>query len=207
MTPIWAHPIWDAYTSHRDVNQLREDVLTTPWYRTPMTVDDSLLVRAIQGCDVAASKTLIQLGESPALPTDDGFTLLHIAVDVAHDKNQSDDALELIEHLLRCDADPNVLGIDGTPLHRAVGAGLDAVAEVLLRHGADIEARALVDGEMTPLMHAALMGQPETVRWLLKAGADATARCAPYMGNLTTEELVEKQNAERANAVLNVLRS
>ena len=207
MNPNWSNPIWDEYQTHRDVDQLRNDVLTTPWYRPPLKVDDSLLLRAVETCDVLAATKLMELGESPALPTDDGFTILHTAVDVAHDKNQSHAALELVDVLLQRDADPNVQGIDGTPLHRAAGAGLAAVADLLLRNGADIEARTLVDGEVTPLMHAALMGQPDMVRYLLRAGADTTARCAPYMGSLTAEELVEEQNAESATAVLIALRS
>jgi ankyrin repeat protein len=206
MTPVWTHPIWNTYQSHGDVDQLREDVLTTPWYRTPLKLDDSLLVRAVESCDVAAVKVLIELGESPALPTSDGFPALHIAVDEAYDKDESPDALELVGTLLQHGADPNVHGNDGTSLHRAAGGGLVAVVDVLLRHGADIEARTRVDGELTPLMHAALMNQPNMVRHLLKNGADASARCAEYMGHLTTAELVEKQDGEKATVILSVLR-
>ncbi len=206
MSPTWSHPIWDAYQSQGNLNCLREDVLTTPWYRLPATVDDSLLVRAVECCDVGAAKVLMELGETPSLPTDDGFTIIHTAVDVAHEKKESQDSLQLIESLLEFGADPNVQGADGTPLHRAVGWGLTDVAELLLRHGANIEVRTLIDGELTPLMYAAMMGQPESVRCLLKHGADTRARCAAYCDNLTVEELVENQNAESAELILAILR-
>ena len=71
MKSNWFNPIWDAYVSHRDVDALRQDVLTTPWYRPPTKTSESLLERAIISCDSAAVHTLIELGESPALPEDD----------------------------------------------------------------------------------------------------------------------------------------
>lgn len=179
---------------------------TTAWYRTPLKLDESLLVRAVESSDVGAVKVLIELGESPALLASDGFTTLHIAVDKAYDKHESPDALELIDTLLQHGGDPNTHGMDGTSLHRAAGFGLVAVVDQLLRHGADIEARMLVDGELTPLMHAALMKQPNMVRHLLKHGADASARCAAYMGHLTTAELVKKQDGEKATVLLSILR-
>lgn len=204
MADCWSNPIWDAYRSHRDTDQLRLDLVTTPWYRTPQNVAESLLVRAIECCDVAAAKLLMELGEKPDLPADDGFTLLHTAVDTARDY-PSQEALKLIICLLQSGASPNIHGIDGTPLHRAAGSGLTAVIHVLLQYDADIEARTLIDGEMTPLMHAALMDQPESVRHLLQAGADPSARCAAYRGNLTAAELVRNQNSAGSAVVLEIL--
>jgi ankyrin repeat protein len=207
MTSICPDPIWDAYQSHRDVDLLREDVLSTPWYRTPVKANGSLLERAVAYCDQTAVNVLIELGESPNLPCDDGFPLLHTAVDAAHEKNQSQDSLDIIDSLLQHNASPNALGMDGTALHRAVGFGLVAVTDLLLQHRANIEARTLVDGELTPLMHSALMGQPEMVRFLLKMGADPSARCTEYAGSLTAAELVGQLDAEKFSAVLNALRS
>ena len=54
---------------------------------------------------------------------------------------------------------------------------------------------------------ATISGDVSALDAALKAGADPAARCAAYMGNLTTEELVEKQNAESATAILNILLS
>ncbi|MDB5338294.1 MAG: hypothetical protein JWN70_3913 [Planctomycetaceae bacterium] len=204
MVDLWSNPIWDAYRSHGDIDQLRLDLVTTPWYRTPQNVDESLLVRAIACCDVAAAKLLMELGEKPDLPADDGITLLHTAVDMARN-NPSPEALQLIICLLQNGGDPNIQGVDGTPLHRAAGFGLIAVIDALLQFDVDVEARTLIDGEMTPLMHAALMEQPEAVRHLLQAGADPSTRCATYWGNLTAAELVRKQNSAGSPVILEIL--
>ena len=61
---------------------------------------------------------------------------------------------------------------DGTPLHRAAGTGVIDAVRILLAHGANLDARMLVDSELTPLMHAVLMQQPQMVRFLLDAGAN-----------------------------------
>jgi len=180
-------PIWDNYLAHRSLDSLREDILTYPWYQPPEKADESLLLRAIQGRDAGAAVLLIAMGESPLLPASDGFTLLHTAVDaVSHAeiglKRDSveiaprvDAALAVLRALLDGGADPNVMGADGTPLHRAAGSGIVESARMLLAYGADIEARMLIDGELTPLLHAAMMGQPQMVRFLLDSGANRSA--------------------------------
>jgi hypothetical protein len=77
--------------------------------------------------------------------------------------------------------------IDATPLHLVVTMGLTNVAEVLLRHGAAIEAkmqRALGHGkppaeqysEMTALHLAAMEGHTNIVEMLLEHGADQHAQ-------------------------------
>jgi hypothetical protein len=77
--------------------------------------------------------------------------------------------------------------IDATPLHLVVTMGLTSVAEVLLRHGAAIEAkmqRALGAGkppaehyaEMTPLHLAAMEGHTNIVEMLIDHGADRNAK-------------------------------
>merc|ERR1712146_297134 len=77
--------------------------------------------------------------------------------------------------------------IDATPLHLVVTMGKADVAEVLLKHGADFEAkmrRALGSSkppeehytEMTPLHLAAMEGHTNIVEMLLARGADKSAR-------------------------------
>lgn len=77
--------------------------------------------------------------------------------------------------------------IDATPLHLVVTMGKANVAEILLRHGADFEAkmrRALGSSkppeeqyaEMTPLHLAAMEGHTNIVEMLLARGADKDAR-------------------------------
>ena len=212
MNSIWESWIWDNYQAHRDLNELRDDILTTPWYyRKPEKLKDSLLLCAVLCDDSAAVKLLIELGEGPNLPDDAGSPILHVAVQQAEESADSDRAavIEVIETLLRHGADPNTLGMDGTALHRAAGWGLIDVARTLLKCGADIEARALTDGELTPLMHAALVDQPGMVRFLLQAGANRTALSAPSLvdkGGKTAEELVLAQNTSTAPSIIQILR-
>jgi len=76
--------------------------------------------------------------------------------------------------------------IEATPLHFVVTMGMAIVAEALLRHGADVEARmerSLGPGkpptehyaEMTPLHLAAMEGHTNIVEMLLDCGADRNA--------------------------------
>jgi hypothetical protein len=193
MTALWTDPIWESYLSHRDINQLRDDVLTAPWRTSQDRAEDSLLMRAICIGDLPAVVALLSVGESASRQATGGFSFLHTAVDLAADSRTSlkrDDALEILRTLLRHGADPNVQGMDGTPLHRAAGAGCVEALRVLIEHGADIEARMLTDGEATPLIHAILMAQRAAIEFLLEAGADRHARCPGYYGNQTAEELI-----------------
>jgi hypothetical protein len=63
-----------------------------------------------------------------------------------------------------------------TPLHAAAHLGHLEIAELLLRHGADVNARG--DGGDTPLHEAANNGHVEVVELLLKHGADIEAEDA-----------------------------
>jgi ankyrin repeat protein len=203
-------PIWRCYLEHRDLDQLRDEVPSTPWYKSPEEAGDSLLMRAVEQGDAGAAKVLMALGESPSLPARDGFTFLHKAIDTvsaAEAGAKRDAALEVIVALLTGGADPNVQGVDGAPLHRAAGAGLIEAARMLLAHGANIEARMRTDGELTPLMHAASMNQPAMVRYLLDAGADRLAISGPSLVDaaLTLPGLLAKRKVSHANEILDML--
>ncbi len=61
-----------------------------------------------------------------------------------------------------------------TPLHIAATAGQSEITELLLKEGADIQARSM--SEKTPLHKAVFFGQFDTVKLLVEKGADVNAR-------------------------------
>ena len=65
--------VWDQYQAHGDVEMLREDILTSPWYQEPDDANDCLLMRAIEAFDVKAVRMLLSMGESPSKPFRGGF--------------------------------------------------------------------------------------------------------------------------------------
>lgn len=94
-------------------------------------------------------------------------------------------------------ADPSLVharGGDGKqPLHFARNI---QVAEILLDHGADIDARD-IDHESTPAQH--LIGDhPEVARYLVERGAKTDLFLSAALGNL---ELVEKHLAEQPHLI------
>ncbi|MBS0203525.1 MAG: ankyrin repeat domain-containing protein [Planctomycetes bacterium] len=212
-------PIWDNYLKHRNLELLREDILSYPWYEPPQTADESLLMRAVEHNDVGAVQLLLSMGENPNLPALDGFTFLHQAVDHAADVGAvpKDDCVEtaprpaaevaVLIALLEGGADPNTQGMDGTPLHRAAGSGDVRSARILLGYGADIEARMLVDGELTPLQHAALFGHVQMVQFLLDSGAkrSAMSRASPSEPPMTLCELLKAWKVANVDKILAIL--
>lgn len=177
--------IWGNYEQHHDLEVLREGVLTSPWYVTPVSTECSLIEWAVDSRDAAAVRLLNSLGESVNLPAHLGFTLLHTAVDVLSntvDPNERVKAVEVLETLLQLGANPNVQGVDGTSLHRAAGSGDIDAARLLVQYGADLGARTLVDGEVTPIEHAKLMNVASMVDYLIhQAPKDAAA--SGHFGN------------------------
>ncbi|WP_010584090.1 ankyrin repeat domain-containing protein [Schlesneria paludicola] len=204
--------IWGGYKLHEDVESLREEILTSPWYEQPSDADDSLLRLAIGATDLEAVRMLLSIGERPSVPSKDGSSLLHQAVDHVSGSStlrERDRALAILASLLDYGADPNVYGMDGSPLHRAAGAGCIDAAQILLSHGANIEMRTLVDGERTPLIHAALMQQPKMVRFLLSAGAskNTAISCTLTDGPTTLQEVLTKENTPVSKDILSALNS
>lgn len=84
-----------------------------------------------------------------------------------------------VEWMLKFGADPNGRAARGSgpnrapPIARAVHRGYLKVARVLLRYGASTDAR--FDGNTTPLMAAAQVGNSDGVRLLIDNGAEVNA--------------------------------
>ncbi len=79
---------------------------------------------------------------------------------------------EMVEVILKAGADVNARGKEGfTALHDAALSGNVGAVQILLDHGADINATDR-DSGATPLYMAATMGREEVVNLLLEKGAD-----------------------------------
>jgi hypothetical protein len=80
-----------------------------------------------------------------------------------------------------------------TPLHYAAASGDEAIARLLIKRGAKVDALSPpASGGMTPLMMAAREGHPDMVAFLTEKGAN------PRLKN--TEDLTAAQIAERGKA-------
>jgi ankyrin repeat protein len=122
---------------------------------------------------------------------------------------------EVVSTLLAAGADPEASQerIKWTPLHSAVFARRNDIAQMLLDAGASIEARLEYAG-LTSLMMAVLVGDVEGVKLLLRFGCDTEVRClngldaAELAAGLGEDEILEllggekRQDVEAFNAEL-----
>ena len=126
------------------------------------------------------------LDEPDAEPIDqrsgDGFTALHLAAFFGR--------LRAAQELLDRGADPSAWAsgrVRVQPLHGAVSAGHEAVARLLVEHGADPDQPQ--DGGFTPLHAAAQNGLTRLCDFLIAHGADPQALTADI---LTPADLAER---------------
>jgi len=104
-----------------------------------------------------------------------------------------DCAPEIITAFINGGADVNSLLGDSerTPLHIAVWLSNQKVASVLIKAGADIDARDCQG--MTPLIFACQVGfKPEMITILLKAGADPSLTC--YAGKTAFDYVQQNES-------------
>jgi ankyrin repeat protein len=97
-----------------------------------------------------------------------GLMALHAASDNNH--------TQAVQCLLDADSTPahvDAQGSEGTPLHMACLKGREQVVPLLIKAGADVNART--PAERTPLHQAAISGHKTIVQQLLAAGADPGA--------------------------------
>lgn len=135
--------------------QARSSVLLDPIYMKDVTVEEL--------------KELIDGGESPFITNAEGMTPLHLLAGVNENP-------EMIKTLVNygLDVNANDTSKEWTPLHMAMQNPNSAVVEMLIRCGANVNARS--ETGITPLMGAAFYRNLETVEILIKHGADVSAK-------------------------------
>jgi ankyrin repeat protein len=157
--------------------------------------------QALQSGNAAALSTVLARDKHLARDRGtNGNTLLNLAVSIAAGLDQ-DVGLALVEAVLAAGADVNDANDRGaTPLHQAGYTNQGAIAELLIRNGADLEAEAHGSGG-TPLIFALFWGHREVADvlgrisaapWNLRAyaglgDADAIARCFTGATSLSAE--------------------
>lgn len=132
----------------------------------------SAAVEAIRSGDVASlERALAQNPELVRVRVDGQRTLLHVATDwPGHFPNSTATVAALIAH--GADVNSRFTGRHSeTPLHWAASTDDVAVLDVLLDHGADIEAAGAVIGGGTALADAVAFGQWGAARRLVERGA------------------------------------
>ncbi|KAF8863898.1 ankyrin [Acephala macrosclerotiorum] len=130
-------------------------------------------------------------------PDSKGRTVMH-SIDFENNFVDANGVLDMVECLLKLGANPEAnLEKKGTILHRAIYWGHVATTELLLAHGADIEARSSPWLE-TPLHLACVSRRSATTRILkrlLGAGANTNAETSKGRTalSLTRSSLVKKE--------------
>jgi ankyrin repeat protein len=126
------------------------------------------IVEAIRSDDLVMLRFVLSDGADPDTRDRRGLGLLHIAA--------MEGKTEAVEILLHAHADPDlaVAITNHTPLFYAARGKVPETIELLVRHGARLE--ALDAYGWTPLHMAADHGAGEAVKALIAAGADVQAR-------------------------------
>lgn len=117
--------------------------------------------RALESCNIPALKSL--LNDHPRLAQErgtNGNSLLNLAISMAA-KSDPDLGMAMVEAVLAAGADVNNPNDRGwTPLHSAAYSNQSAIAAVLIKSGADLDAEAHGSGG-TPLIAALFWGHRE----------------------------------------------
>ena len=140
-------------------------------------------VEAISSGDTKTLKRLLRQNSNLAnARVDDKRTLLHVATDwPGHFPNNTETIAELIAS--GADVNAEFAGRHSeTPLHWAASSDDVGVIDVLLNHGANIEAQGSVIGGGTPMSDAVAFGQWQAARRLVERGARTTLWQAAALG-------------------------
>ena len=152
-------------TTVRAPSILLAGLLAIPALGVSAAPRDAGLLEAVRTGDVAAIDALLDEGADVNAAGADGTTALHWAV--------YRDDLPTVERLIRAGAAVDHANRYGVrPLSLAVAGGQAGIAEVLLAAGAD---PALPTAGEPPILSAARTGSLDTVRLLVRHGADINA--------------------------------
>jgi ankyrin repeat protein len=150
------------------------------------------LYEAASTGDIDTVTTLIGQGRQPVNSfSTDGFTPLGLASFFGY--------IEIVKFLLDAGADPNIASnnqLKVAPLHSACAISNYEIAELLIKHGADVNAKQTQG--VTPLHSAAHNGQPALAKLLIENGADLNAR----MDNGQTPALMAEEKGFSETAAL-----
>jgi uncharacterized protein len=151
-----------------------------PQARQPLA---STAVEAIRSGGIDTLKRALETDRDLVRTAIDGQrTLLHVATDwPGHFPNNAASVAELIAS--GADVNATFIGSHSeTPVHWASSTDDVSVLDILLDHGADIEARGGVIGGGTPLADAVAFGQWRAARRLVERGARTTLWQAAALG-------------------------
>lgn len=145
-----------------------------PNSRGPMAVGEIVLEYAIYWSPFAAIKRLLEMGANPNYGAAGGAAdgLSHagfpsLIAALSAQRRTEEDKLAIIELLLAFGADIQQRGHnDWTPLHWAAANNQPDAVALLLKHGADPQARTRIDECETPIEGAERAGLTDVVRRL-----------------------------------------
>lgn len=133
-------------------------------------VGEIILEYAIYHSPLPFIRQLLELGADPNYGDHVGFPSL-----IATLSTERADKKAILEMLLEFGADIQQYGHnDYTPLHYAACLEDVASMELLLAHGADLNARTRIDDYATPLEEMEILGRATSVAFLKKAAAQSS---------------------------------
>lgn len=159
------------------------------------THDITALVFAVMLGRTEICKVLIDAGADISIESARGMTLLHQAA------FSSGDFKDVAEFLIAKGLDVNAKmkygeAKDATPLHAAAGKGAIKVAEVLIKNGAELDAK-VSENHRTPLHVAAREGHKAVAELLIAKGVDVNAKTK--YGETPLDLAISKEHKELAD--------